>query len=56
MPSVVQTYDVEWEDRDGEEHVLVVRARDASEAWEKGLAALRNRPDFGVVLNAELFP
>lgn len=55
--AVIQTYNVEWEDKNEDEHVIVgVRARSASEAWEKAEAELRKNPDFLRVRDAELYP
>lgn len=55
--AVIQTYNVEWEDKSEDEHVMVgVRARSASEAWEKAEAALKHDPAFLRVRDAELYP
>jgi hypothetical protein len=54
---VVQTFNVEWEDKNEDEHIIVgIRARTASEAWEKAEAQLKKNPDFLRVLDADLYP
>jgi hypothetical protein len=51
-----QSYDVEWEDTDGDINVLTVWARRAGEAQQIAEQRLKDNPKFKRIENVELYP